>query len=72
MTKTLSELPHGWFFYCLDCDVYIAAGEKLGTGQFQSRGRKHAEENVGHRVWMVFNDRLWSSHPDIMAAIVRS
>jgi len=69
--KTLAELPHGWFFYCPQCDRIIGF-EAQGTSAFQGEGKKHALENREHEVWMLLNDKLWSQHQDVLAAVVLS
>jgi Neuraminidase (sialidase) len=69
--KTLAELPHGWFFYCPKCDKIIGYGIKTAS-EFQRAGKEHVIQNPEHEVWMLFNDKLWSQHQDVLAAIVLS
>ncbi len=69
--KALLELPHSWFWYCVNCDSLIGLGTK-STLEFHNEGKAHVINKRGHEVWLVYNDAKWSTHPDYVGSIVRS
>jgi Neuraminidase (sialidase) len=71
LTTVLAELPHAWFFFCRDCQAMIGL-DKKSTGEFQKSGKKHVQDNPTHQVWLVYNDKRWSTHRDLVGNIVLS